>query len=58
MVVKLTNIDKKFKIIKTKFEYFNTLFTHFLGSKNSFSLVFVFVLIWRFSSISSLFTSI
>ena len=36
MLVKVTNINKKFKIIETKYEYFNTPSKHFVGSRNPF----------------------
>jgi len=45
-----------FKMIETKYEYFNTHSKHFVGSKNPF--FFVFVLIWYFNGIGSRFNSI
>ena len=32
-----------FKIIETKYEYFNTLSKHFVGCKNPFYLIFVLI---------------
>ena len=40
----------KFKIIETKYQYFNTLSEHFVGCKILFLLS---ELIWHFNSISS-----
>ena len=53
----LTNI-KQIEIIKTKYEYFNTLSKHFVESKERKSILLVFVLSWHFNSISSFCNSI
>ena len=51
MVVKLTNltlksanINRKFKINETLYEYFNTNSKHFVGSRNPFLFVFVLII--------------
>ena len=55
MVVQLTNLtsksanlNKKFRIIETQYEYFNTHSKHFVRSSNPF--LFLFVLIWHYNT--------